>query len=1300
MKVSFQVKPNSVQSAANHSATMSMHSRQSLTAKPNTKIRQKGRPRTSRRCDEIQWVWRAKRHQTRSSDVLSDRSKFSAYDNDTIYTTDHGMIECVNGRLPTIVVDSQYFFVDGYRVNTSRLGSSLGCDPTDVPSLGIMTPEADRMCGEGGEDTVDGQVEGEMLDIINETNDGKLTIKYPFSPYKCSACWEIMESPKKLVEHMSAKHKDDFIQFSCANCNKSNPKLKGIAIHYGLCTKGLTGRGSRNGAGKGGETVPATVTETSSSASSTEAPDLTTRDDTDITEAIAALHECSVCNEKFMSKSGLGQHIRHKHPCLANERRIQSVQADIERKRAARAKSKPIAASNSSGHGHGVWTDEEVSLLLELESKFKGVKFINKAISEHLKGKTSKQISDKRRALAAAAQKPRTPVVEKSTAEQTVTPNQGSQKGPSQEDWKAAVNLEGGPLVGESAEVLLRTVEGEDTEGCYSSLLDKITKLFACPVRKDKANKRQGGRARSSGRPVGKRASHKADMYRKHQQLYQKDKKALSALVLDGKETGGKCELDPTLVEATYMERFGGVSQDVDLSSYPPAEQVDPLALLKPFTTEEIREAYARVKKDSAAGPDGIQLKTVIAKDPKGNILVNLFNSFLYKKKVPDTFKGNRSILLPKGSEGLEDVNNWRPLTISSSVLRLYTNLLARRVLNSCALNPRQRGFIAASGCSENSFLLSEMIDHAKKMRRQLCVTFLDLAKAFDTVSHKHFIAGLRRFGAPEHFVDVVDDLYAGASTVFQTDSGKTGEIPMTRGVKQGDPLSPLLFNIAMDPLLEVIGRQNNGYKFGPEESDRIESLCYADDNALMTESPDEMNKNLALVEKFCGETGMRLNIKKSATFCITPSGSRSYTVNNNKTKVAIKGERVPVIPPDGCMKYLGSKMSPWVTKIRKDIVAQLEGMVESIGSAHLKPRQKVVLLNHYALARLTYALTQDAYPKVVLEKLDLIVRAAIRRWIKLPECSPNTLFYMSRGEGGMGFPEFSKSIPAQRINMLRGICRSSDSKIRRMTEVMQTQVLVESMAEKAGLKIPDAPKGKVRWRKLVGKAVNKLKVGKAAKTFRHTVSNTWMNPHSSYFSEADYITGMSLRAETYPCKATLARTRAVNDINCRHCHQTVETMGHISGACPKVKDYRIRRHNTIVNCVAEKCKGEGWTVCFEPQLVDFESKVWKPDLVLVKGDKAVVLDPTVVWEAGPSLQRANLAKQCKYAHLGQEIRRMFNVFQVDVLGLAIGARGGWCEQNTKTLKTLGIEDKGFSSHLCRLALKGTMNMARLFMDG
>ena len=178
-----------------------------------------------------------------------------------------------------------------------------------------------------------------------------------------------------------------------------------------------------------------------------------------------------------------------------------------------------------------------------------------------------------------------------------------------------------------------------------------------------------------------------------------------------------------------------------------------------------------------------------------------------------------------------------------------------------------------------------------------------------------------------------------------------------------------------------------------------------------------------------CDQTGMRIDIKKSACFTITPCGSKTYTVNLQGESIWIRGEAVPFIPPDGSMKYLGSKMmSPWVTKIRKDLVAQLESWVKSIGEAKLKPRQKLVLLNHYALARLNYPLTQNTYPMCILRSLDQVVRTAVWSYVKLPECSPTIMFFLSRSEGGLGLPEFSKSIPAQRINMLRGICRSSDS--------------------------------------------------------------------------------------------------------------------------------------------------------------------------------------------------------------------------------------------------------------------------------
>jgi hypothetical protein len=84
------------------------------------------------------------------------------------------------------------------------------------------------------------------------------------------------------------------------------------------------------------------------------------------------------------------------------------------------------------------------------------------------------------------------------------------------------------------------------------------------------------------------------------------------------------------------------------------------------------------------------------------------------------------------------------------------------------------------------------------------------------------------------HFIDAVVDLYTDASTHFTLAKDETPKIPMTRGVKQGDPLSPLLFNVAMDRLLEAISAQNNGFKWD-ESGLQLEAICYADDNGLTT---------------------------------------------------------------------------------------------------------------------------------------------------------------------------------------------------------------------------------------------------------------------------------------------------------------------------------------------------------------------------------------------------------------------------------------------------------------------------------
>ena len=229
-----------------------------------------------------------------------------------------------------------------------------------------------------------------------------------------------------------------------------------------------------------------------------------------------------------------------------------------------------------------------------------------------------------------------------------------------------------------SAELLTHAIEGKDIDGLQDNLITLIKSACSKPI----------GPANSTKNPPGKK--NKQGEYRRVQNLYSRRRKQLATEILDCKLVSTKCDIDPQIVQETYEGRFGGESQEVKLSKYPKAKPADNDMLLRPISQQEIQKAYPRAKKDSASGPDGIGLKKLKKLDPQFAMTSNLYNVWLYTGKVQIEIKENRSILHPKGTTGLDDVDNWRPLTISSIMLRLYTNILAKRVAKDVPLNPRQ----------------------------------------------------------------------------------------------------------------------------------------------------------------------------------------------------------------------------------------------------------------------------------------------------------------------------------------------------------------------------------------------------------------------------------------------------------------------------------------------------------------------------------------------------------------------------------------------------------------------------------
>ncbi|NXF13538.1 POLR protein, partial [Smithornis capensis] len=91
--------------------------------------------------------------------------------------------------------------------------------------------------------------------------------------------------------------------------------------------------------------------------------------------------------------------------------------------------------------------------------------------------------------------------------------------------------------------------------------------------------------------------------------------------------------------------------------------------------------------------------------------------------------------------------------------------IITARLAKACPINPRQRGFIRASGCSENIKFLELLVKHAKKEHRDMRVVFVDIAKAFDTVSHEHIFVGLKQKGVEQHIVNLIKNMYENVHT-------------------------------------------------------------------------------------------------------------------------------------------------------------------------------------------------------------------------------------------------------------------------------------------------------------------------------------------------------------------------------------------------------------------------------------------------------------------------------------------------------------------------------------------------------
>jgi hypothetical protein len=208
------------------------------------------------------------------------------------------------------------------------------------------------------------------------------------------------------------------------------------------------------------------------------------------------------------------------------------------------------------------------------------------------------------------------------------------------------------------------------------------------------------------------------------------------------------------------------------------------------FTPEEVWTRLQRCG-NTAPGPDGIRYSQWKKIFKGGHALNAVFNTVHRLSSIPQAWGKSVKILLFKQGKK-SDVSNWRPISLSNTIAKLYSSILATRLGRWAASNGRisatQKGFMSVDGCCEHNFALQAAIADARRTRRQCCIAWLGLTNAFGSVPHGTMFTSLKWAGLNEEAIIVVRRLYAINTTNIRSQQGLTPEISIKQVLKKGAP--------------------------------------------------------------------------------------------------------------------------------------------------------------------------------------------------------------------------------------------------------------------------------------------------------------------------------------------------------------------------------------------------------------------------------------------------------------------------------------------------------------------------------
>ena len=284
------------------------------------------------------------------------------------------------------------------------------------------------------------------------------------------------------------------------------------------------------------------------------------------------------------------------------------------------------------------------------------------------------------------------------------------------------------------------------------------------------------------------------------------------------------------------------------------------------ITLRECKDILCTFSSGKSPGEDGFTWEFYNCFfDLLGQDLVDCFNASYRAGEMSLSQRRGVITLIPKEDSDLSTLANWRPITLLNLDYKIASKIIARRLEKVLALliNPDQTGFIKGRYIGQNIRLINDILEQTKLQNIPGILLQLDFRKAFDTIEWEFIQRTIALFNFGESIQRWISIFYTNTESAVLNNGFCTNYFSLSRGVRQGCPLSPYLFVLAVE-LLACKIRQDKEIQGIKVLGKELKLSQFADDTTLLNSNCNSVKQAIAVLDNFGDISGLKLNPSKT----------------------------------------------------------------------------------------------------------------------------------------------------------------------------------------------------------------------------------------------------------------------------------------------------------------------------------------------------------------------------------------------------------------------------------------------------